>query len=50
MLDLVRKKYTSESLSYRLIAPSLPGFTVSSPPLETSHGGRQTLQESPTKQ
>ncbi|CAO2652562.1 Nn.00g008450.m01.CDS01 [Neocucurbitaria sp. VM-36] len=35
LLDILRKKYTPETLPYHLIVPSLPGFTLSSdPPLE----------------
>jgi len=35
LMDLLRKKYTPDNLPYHIIAPSLPGFAMSSdPPLE----------------
>ncbi|CBX99556.1 hypothetical protein IAQ61_005189 [Plenodomus lingam] len=35
LMDLVRKKYTPETLPYHIIAPSLPGYALSSdPPLD----------------
>ena len=36
VLDLFRQKYTSETLPYHLVVPSLPGFTLSSGP-DISH-------------
>ncbi|OQO14491.1 hypothetical protein B0A48_01369 [Cryoendolithus antarcticus] len=39
MLDLVKKKYTPETLPYHIIVPSLPGYTYSSgPPLDQDYG------------
>lgn len=32
IMDLVRKKYSPEELPYHIIAPSLPGYTLSDPP------------------
>ncbi|KAF1844323.1 alpha/beta-hydrolase [Cucurbitaria berberidis CBS 394.84] len=32
LLDILRKKYTPETLPYHIIVPSLPGFTLSSDP------------------
>ncbi|KNG45652.1 epoxide hydrolase [Stemphylium lycopersici] len=35
LMDILRKKYTQETLPYHVIVPSLPGFALSSdPPLE----------------
>ncbi|KAL9112014.1 MAG: hypothetical protein Q9227_003634 [Pyrenula ochraceoflavens] len=32
IFDLLREKYTPESLPYHVVVPSLPGYTFSSPP------------------
>lgn len=32
VLDLLRKKYSPQDLPYHIIVPSLPGYTLSSPP------------------
>jgi microsomal epoxide hydrolase len=32
MLDILRTRYTPDSLPYHLIAPSMPGYTFSTPP------------------
>ncbi|KAH8690457.1 Alpha/Beta hydrolase protein [Talaromyces proteolyticus] len=32
ILDMLRERYTAETLPYHLIVPSLPGYTFSSPP------------------
>jgi microsomal epoxide hydrolase len=32
MLDLLKEKYTPQTLPYHLIVPSLPGYYFSSPP------------------
>lgn len=35
LMDILRKKYTPETLPYHIIVPSLPGFALSSdPPLD----------------
>ncbi|KAF2835079.1 alpha/beta-hydrolase [Patellaria atrata CBS 101060] len=32
ILDLLRRKYTPQDLPYHIVVPSLPGYTLSSPP------------------